>query len=98
MKITEELVDYVSELSRLKLPEGEKAAMAAELEKIVDYMDVLSGLDTTGVEPLSHVFPVKNVLNVLRADQVAPSCDREALLAGAPASDGEAFLVPRAVE
>ncbi len=89
MKITEELVDYVSELSRLKLPEGEKAAMAAELEKIVDYMDVLSGLDTTGVEPLSHVFPVKNVL---------PSCDREALLAGAPASDGEAFLVPRAVE
>ena len=95
MKITEELVDYVSELSRLRLPEGEKTAMAAELEKIVDYMDVLSGLDTTGVEPLSHVFPVKNVL---RADQVAPSCDREALLAGAPASDGEAFLVPRAVE
>ena len=95
MKITEELVDYVSELSRLKLPEGEKVAMAAELEKIVDYMDVLSGLDTTGVEPLSHVFPVKNVL---RADEVQPSCDREALLAGAPASDGEAFLVPRAVE
>ena len=95
MKITEELVDYVSELSRLRLPEAEKAVMAAELEKIVDYMDVLSGLDTTGVEPLSHVFPVKNVL---RADQVAPSCDREALLAGAPASDGEAFLVPRAVE
>ena len=95
MKITEELVDYVSELSRLRLPEAEKAVMAAELEKIVDYMDVLSGLDTTGVEPLSHVFPVKNVL---RADEVQPSCDREALLSGAPASDGEAFLVPRAVE
>ena len=95
MKITEELVDYVSELSRLRLPEGEKTVMAAELEKIVDYMDVLSGLDTTGVEPLSHVFPVKNVL---RADEVQPSCDREALLSGAPASDGEAFLVPRAVE
>ena len=95
MKITEELVDYVSELSRLKLPEGERAAMAAELEKIVDYMDVLSGLDTTDVEPLSHVFPVKNVL---RADEVQPSCDRGALLSGAPASDGETFLVPRAVE
>ena len=95
MKITEELVDYVSELSRLKLPEAEKAAMAAELEKIVDYMDVLSGLDTTGVEPLSHVFPVKNVL---RADEIQPSYGRDALLAGASASDGEAFLVPRAVE
>ena len=95
MKITEELVDYVSELSRLKLPEGEKAAMAAELEKIVDYMDVLSGLDTADVEPLSHVFPVKNVL---RADEIQPSYGRDALLAGAPASDGEAFLVPSAVE
>ena len=95
MKITEELVDYVSELSRLKLPEEERAAMAAELEKIVDYMDVLNGLDTAGVEPLSHVFPVKNVL---RADEVQPSCDRDALLAGAPASDGEAFLVPKTVE
>ena len=95
MKITEELVDYVSELSRLKLPEAEKAAMAAELEKIVDYMDVLSGLDTTGVEPLSHVFPVKNVL---RADEIQPSYGRDVLLAGAPASDGEVFLVSRAVE
>ena len=95
MKITTEMVDYISELSRLKLPEAEKAAMAAEREKIVDYMDVLSGLDTTGVEPLSHVFPVTNVL---RADEVQPSCDRDALLSGAPASDGEAFLVPRAVE
>ena len=95
MKITEELVDYVSELSRLKLPEGEKAAMAAELEKIVDYMDVLSGLDTTGVEPLSHVFPVKNVL---RADEIQPSYGGYALLSGAPSSDGEAFVVPWAVE
>ena len=95
MKITEERVDYVSELARRQRPEAEKAAMAAELEKIVDYMDVLSGLDTADVEPLSHVFPVKNVL---RADEVQPSCDRDALLAGAPASDGEAFLGPRAVE
>ena len=95
MKITEELVDYISQLSRLQLPEEERAAMAAELERIVAYMDVLNTLDTANVEPLSHVFPVKNVL---RADEVAPSFDREALLAGAPASDGQAFLVPKAVE
>ena len=88
-------MDYGSELSRLKLPEGEKAAMAAELEQIVDYMDVLSGLGTTGGEPLSPGFPVKNVR---RADEIQPSYGRDALLAGAPASDGEAFLVPRAVE
>ena len=95
MKITEELVDYVSQLSRLQLPQEEKTAMAGQLEGIVAYMDVLNRLDTAGVEPLSHIFPLKNVL---RADEVTPSYDRAALLAGSPAGDRETFLVPKAVE
>ena len=95
MKITEEMVDYVSVLSRLKLPAEEKARMTGALERILDYMDVLNALDTAEVEPMSHVFPVKNVL---REDEVVPSGDRSELLKNAPASDGEAFLVPRAVE
>ena len=61
MKISEELVDYVSTLSRLRLPQEEKAQMAGELEQIVTYMDTLNTLDTAGVEPMSHVFPLKNV-------------------------------------
>ena len=72
---------------------GEK--MTGELEQILAYMDTLNALDTSGVEPMSHVFPVKNVL---REDQVVPSFDRAELLKYAPATDGEAFLVPRAVE
>ena len=84
MKITEELVDYVSTLSRLRLPREEKAKMAGELEQIVTYMD-----------PLSHTFPLKNVP---RADEVVPSADREALLSGAPDRDAETFRVPKAVE
>lgn len=95
MKITETLVDYISQLSRLQLPAEEKTAMTAELERIVAYMDVLNRLDTAGVEPLSHIFPLKNVL---RADEVTPSYDRAALLAGSPTGDGETFLVPKAVE
>ena len=77
MKITEEMVDYVSALSRLRLPEEEKVKVAAELEQIIGYMDVLNTLDTSGVEPMSHVFPVKNVL---RPDVVEPSADRAELL------------------
>ena len=95
MKITEELVDYVSTLSRLRLPQEEKAKMAGELEQIVTYMDTLNTLDTDGVEPLSHIFPLKNVL---RADEVVPSADREVLLSGAPDRDEETFRVPKAVE
>ena len=95
MKITEELVDYVSTLSRLRLPREEKARMTGELEQIVTYMDTLNTLDTDGVEPMSHIFPLKNVL---RADEVVPSADREVLLSGAPDRDEETFRVPKAVE
>lgn len=95
MKITEEMVDYVSSLARLKLPQEEKERMTSELEQILVYMDVLDGLDTSGVEPMSHVFPLKNVL---RSDEVVPSGDRAALLANAPVPDEETFLVPKTVE
>lgn len=95
MNITAELVDYLAGLSRLEVQEGERQAMTAELERILAYMEVLNRLDTQGVEPMSHVFPVKNVL---REDEVIPSQDRAELLAGSPAPDGEAFLVPKTVE
>ena len=95
MEITPELVEHIADLSRLELQAGEKRDAAAELGRIAAYMDVLNQMDTTGVEPMRHVFPVKNVF---REDEVEPSQDRGELLAGAPASDGEAFLVPRTVE
>lgn len=94
MNLTTETVDRVSALSQLKLSEQEREQMAAELEAIVTYMDVLNTLDTQGVEPLSHVFPVRNVT---RPDTVCPSQGRAELLASAPVSDGETFLVPKAV-
>ena len=95
MKTTEEMVDYVSILARLKLPQEEKTRMTGELEQILAYMDVLNGLDTADIEPMSHIFPLKNVL---RPDEVVPSEDRAVLLANAPVPDEVAFLVPKTVE
>lgn len=95
MKITEEMVDYISALSRLSLPQEEKAAVQQELEKILQYMDVLEELDTAGVEPMSHALPLKNVM---REDRVIPSQDRTELLNNAPVPDQEAFLTPKSVE
>ena len=89
------MVDTISALSRLKLPEEEKVRMAGELERILEYVEVLNTLDTAAVEPMSHVFPVKNVF---RADVVEPSADRRDLLRNAPIPDEEAFLVPKTVE
>jgi aspartyl-tRNA(Asn)/glutamyl-tRNA(Gln) amidotransferase subunit C len=58
-------------------------------------MDILNNLDTERVEPMSHVFAVKNVF---RPDEVEPSFDRSALLSGAPKRDEDAFVVPKTVE
>ena len=95
MNITEARIDHLSDLARLSLPGGEKEEIARELERILDYMAVLDGLDTAGAEPLSHVFPLKNVL---RPDTVEPSFARPTLLQNAPVPDEEAFLVPKTVE
>ena len=95
MKIDEAMVEHIAKLSRLELPETEKAAMTRELEQILEHMDVLNSLDTAGLEPMSHVFPLKNVL---RPAVVEPSMDRAELLRNAPVPDEEAFLVPKTVE
>lgn len=95
MKVTKELVDYVATLSRLVLSEEQNEKAQKELGAIIDYADTLNEVDTDGIEPMSHVFAVKNVL---RDDVVKESRDRKDLLSNAPMSDEEAFLVPKTVE
>ena len=93
MTVNTELVEYISELSRLELQCGEKQDMTAQLEQIIAYMDVLNRLDTQGVEPMSHVFPVKNVL---REDEVrAVPRPGPSFWAGAPCRTGRRFWSPR---
>ncbi len=95
MQITDEMVEYVAELSRLAIAPESKQRLREELASIVGYMDLLAEVDTDGVEAMSHVFPVKNVF---RADETQPSQARDELLANAPKTDGEGFLVPRTVD
>ena len=59
------------------------------------YIDTLNELDTEGVEPMSHSFPIKNVM---REDEVRPSTDRELILSNAPKQKDGCFMVPRTVE
>ena len=95
MEITGEMVDYVAALSRLRLSDEERERVRGDLGSIIGYMDVLRNIDTEGIEPMSHVFAIKNVF---RSDEAEPSFDREAILANAPMRDGETFLVPKTVE
>lgn len=95
MVITDELLDYVAELSRLKIEDASRDRLRADLAGIIGHMDLLNEVPTQDIEAMSHVFPITNVT---REDQVQPSRPREELLANAPKQDGSGFLVPKTVE
>ncbi len=88
-------VAYVSELARLELTEEEKALFQPQLEGIVKYVEMISSVDVSQVEPMMHGRPL---VNSFREDEVRPSLDREAALQNAPARVGDEFLLPKIVE
>ena len=66
--ISDETIDYVGILAKLELSSEEKEQAKKDMGRMLDYIDKLNELDTEGVEPMSHVFPVSNVF---REDEVA---------------------------
>jgi aspartyl-tRNA(Asn)/glutamyl-tRNA(Gln) amidotransferase subunit C len=95
MSLTPEEVDHIALLARLDLSAAERERAGRELSQILDHFQQLNELDTTDVEPTSHVFPV---VNVLREDQTRPSLPRADVLLNAPEQADGMFQVPRVVE
>ena len=93
--ISDETIEYVGILAKLELSEEEKEQAKKDMGSMLDYIDKLNELDTTGVEPMSHVFPVENVF---REDVVRNGDQRDEMLANAPAEKDGSFKVPRTVE
>lgn len=90
--ISDETIEYVGILAKLELSEEEKEQAKKDMANMLDYIDTLNELDTGGVEPMSHVFPVNNVF---REDVVTNEDDREEILANAPEAKDGAFVVPK---
>ena len=94
-KITRKEVDHVARLARLALSEEEKEVMTRQLDRILAYVDKLNELDTSQVEPTSHVIPMENVM---REDAMRASLAHDDALANAPDREGPFFRVPRIIE
>ena len=92
-KISDETIEYVGILAKLELSEEEKEAAKKDMEQM-DYIDTLNELDTAGIEPMSHVFPVQNVF---REDVVTNGDNKEATLANAPLRKEDSFEVPKTI-
>ncbi len=92
MSISKKDVEHVALLARLALTEEEKVLYTEELNAVLGFMDTLNQLDTSEIEPTTHVLDIKNVF---RDDEVAPSMDPSQVVINAPAKKGNQFRVPK---
>ncbi len=94
MALTRDEVLHVAELARLSLSPEEIELFTVQLNYILEYVEKLQELDTSGVAPLAQVIPLSNVF---REDQVRESLPLDAVLENAPAREDGNFLVPRII-
>ena len=95
MEVNEAMVDKLANLARLKFDDAEKEAIKNDLQKMIQFVEKLNELDTTGVEPLLHM---SSNVNVLRVDEIKGSITREEGLQNAPIHDDQFFKVPKVIK
>ena len=86
---------HVAHLARLEIDERNIDALAGQIGKILDYVDMLSRVNTEGVKPTTHAI---FLTNAFREDSETAHMDREKALLNAPDKQGGNFVVPRVIE
>lgn len=93
MKVQQDTINHLANLSDISLSDDEKTALKSDLEGIFKYISKLDELDTEGVEPTYQVFEMSNVW---RPDEILEQdADREALLALTKAEEDHQIKVPK---
>ncbi len=95
MSVDKDTVRRIAKLARIALPEDRVAPMEGELNDILKWVEQLNEVDVTGVEPMTSV--VAQPLR-MREDVVTAGDAAEAVVANAPESEDNFFLVPKVVE
>lgn len=90
MKLDLKQVEHIALLARLELTAEEKEKFAKELTMILDYVEKLSEVDTTGIDPIAQI---TGLVNITREDRVEESVHRTDLLAVAPDREGQHIKV-----
>jgi aspartyl-tRNA(Asn)/glutamyl-tRNA(Gln) amidotransferase subunit C len=95
MKISREEIEHIAFLARLSLTDAEKGLFGTQLSSILEYMDKLNELDTTDIQPTSHVLSLQNVM---RDDTPCDSLPGEDALMNAPSHTEKFYRVPKIIE
>jgi aspartyl-tRNA(Asn)/glutamyl-tRNA(Gln) amidotransferase subunit C len=95
MEITSEMIDRLSHLARLQFSEEEKKELKVDLERMIEFVEKLKEVDTSGAEPLLHI---TDAVNILREDEVTQTITKKEALLNAPLTDGNFFKVPKVIK
>ncbi|MFY0673913.1 MAG: Asp-tRNA(Asn)/Glu-tRNA(Gln) amidotransferase subunit GatC [Bacteroidia bacterium] len=92
MKVTDELVDKLAHLAKLEFEGEKKEKIKEDFQKMLNFVEKLSEIDTEGVEPLIHV---SNTVTEFRADENMETISHKDALKNAPEKDSDYFKVPK---
>lgn len=95
MSLSSDEVRKIAHLARLAVTDEQVEGYAGELSSILDFVDQMNAVDTTGVTPMAHP---QHAVQRLRPDVVTESDQRQRYQAIAPAVERGLYLVPRVVE
>ena len=87
-------VKHMALLSRLSITDEEEKVFARQFSQIINHMSVLEKISTDGIEPLYSPLDQRELT---REDIAANLRTRQQILANAPETDGQYFIVPRIV-
>ena len=95
MAIDKTDLDKIAYLARLSIDPAQADRVLQDMDRILDFVDQMQQVDTSGIEPLAHPIEARQRL---REDRVTESNQRESLLKNAPATENGLFLVPKVIE
>lgn len=95
MSLSHDQIRRIAQLARVAVRADEAEAVRERLSRVIDFIDQLQGVDTTGIEPMSHAL---DLVQPLRPDAVTESDQRAGFQAGAPAVEAGLYLVPKVIE
>jgi aspartyl-tRNA(Asn)/glutamyl-tRNA(Gln) amidotransferase subunit C len=95
MELNRELTLKLAALSRIEFSEEELVEIQADLQQMIGFVEKLNELDTSGIEPLTHI---SGEGNRLRNDEVKVAITTELALSNAPAPSGSFFTVPKVIK
>lgn len=95
MHVDENTVRRIARLARIKITADEAKSLEGELSGILNWVEQLGEIDTSGVEPMTRVVAQKLKM---REDKVVDGDIADDIVKNAPVVDDHYFVVPKVVE